>query len=61
MFGFGPTELILILIIALVIFGPSKIPQIGKSIGKGISEFKSAAQEVEDTVNEIEEGNKKEE
>lgn len=38
----GMPELILILIIALVIFGPKKLPEIGKAIGKGISEFKDA-------------------
>ncbi|MDY6065821.1 MAG: twin-arginine translocase TatA/TatE family subunit [Finegoldia sp.] len=36
----GTSELILILIIALVIFGPSKLPEIGKSFGKAINEFK---------------------
>lgn len=38
--GFG--EILLILVIALVIFGPSKLPQLGKSIGSSIREFKSA-------------------
>ncbi|SJZ33706.1 twin-arginine translocase TatA/TatE family subunit [Selenihalanaerobacter shriftii] len=47
MFGLGPTELILILIISLVIFGPSKLPEIGNTLGKAISEFKSATKEVE--------------
>ncbi len=41
MFGrLGPMELILILIIVLVIFGPSKVPAIGQSLGKAIREFR---------------------
>jgi sec-independent protein translocase protein TatA len=47
MFGVGAPELVLILIIALVIFGPSKLPQIGASLGKGIRDFKSAMQEID--------------
>lgn len=39
----GATELLLILAIALVIFGPSKLPEIGKSIGLALSEFKANA------------------
>lgn len=39
----GPTELILILSIALLIFGPSKLPEVGKSIGKALGEFKKEA------------------
>ncbi|MEW5767443.1 MAG: twin-arginine translocase TatA/TatE family subunit [bacterium] len=42
MFGIGVTELIIILVIILIIFGPGKLPQIGKSLGKGIKEFKQA-------------------
>lgn len=39
MFNLGMSELILILAIALVVFGPGKLPEIGREIGKGIGEF----------------------
>lgn len=56
MFGFlpsiGPWELILILIIALVIFGPGKLPEVGKALGKGLREFRSAANQVSEQINE---------
>ena len=45
MFGLGMPELILILVIALVIFGPSKMPEMGASVGKAIREFRSATKE----------------
>jgi TatA/E family protein of Tat protein translocase len=38
----GPMELVIILLIVLVIFGASKVPEIGKSLGKGIKEFKKS-------------------
>jgi sec-independent protein translocase protein TatA len=36
----GPMEIILVLIVALIVFGPKKLPELGKSLGKGIHEFK---------------------
>ncbi len=43
-FGFfAPTELVIVLVVVLIIFGPGKLPDIGKALGKGISEFKNAA------------------
>jgi sec-independent protein translocase protein TatA len=38
----GPLELIVVLIIALVIFGPKRLPQVGRSVGKGIRELRSS-------------------
>lgn len=42
MFNMGMTELILILVIALVVFGPGKLPDVGRALGRGIQEFRSA-------------------
>jgi Tat protein translocase TatB subunit len=51
MFGtLGGPELILIFIVGLVVFGPRKLPEIGKSIGKMIGEFKRASQDFQRTV-----------
>lgn len=47
MFGLGVPELVLILIIGLVIFGPGKLPDVGKALGKSIREFKAASSEEE--------------
>ena len=53
MFGLGVPELVLILIIGLVIFGPGRLPDIGKALGKSIKEFKSANNEKDDARAEI--------
>ncbi len=45
MFGFGPTELLIILVIVIVIFGASRLPQIGDGLGKGIKNFRGALKE----------------
>lgn len=46
----GPMELILLLVIVLIIFGPGKLPDIGNAVGKGIREFRKASNELEESV-----------
>ena len=46
-FGMGPTELIVILIILLVLFGGSKLPSLAKGLGQSVKEFKKASKEAE--------------
>jgi TatA/E family protein of Tat protein translocase len=50
MFGLGVPELIVIFVIALIVFGPKKLPDLGKALGRGIAEFKRASQEVKETI-----------
>jgi sec-independent protein translocase protein TatA len=50
MFGLGLPELIVIFVIALVVFGPKKLPDLGRALGKGIAEFKRATEEVKQTI-----------
>jgi len=51
MFGsIGPAELILIFIVALLVFGPKKLPEIGKSVGKAIREFKRTSEEIKGRI-----------
>lgn len=49
-FNIGPGELILILIIALVVLGPSKLPDVASSLGKSVREFRKAATDVQDAA-----------
>jgi sec-independent protein translocase protein TatA len=41
-FGIGPLELIIVLVIALVVFGPKRLPDLGRSLGTGMREFKES-------------------
>jgi sec-independent protein translocase protein TatA len=61
MFGLGIQELLIILVIALVIFGPSKLPQIGSGLGKAIRDFKKGVSEDPDeSVKDVKAENSKE-
>lgn len=50
MFGIGPWELVLILVIALVVFGPGKLPEVGKALGNGLKEFRRASEGLKEEV-----------
>jgi sec-independent protein translocase protein TatA len=53
MFGsIGPTELILIFVVALLVFGPKRLPEIGRSVGKAIREFKKTSEEIKGRIEE---------
>jgi sec-independent protein translocase protein TatA len=58
MFGsIGMPELILIFVVALLVFGPKKLPELGKSLGRGLAEFKKASEDLKKTIeDEIEQG-----
>ena len=52
MFGIGLPELIVIMVVALIVVGPSKLPELAKSLGKAFNEFRRMADEVKETLNE---------
>ena len=51
MFGIGMQEILVVLVIALVVIGPKKLPELAKSLGKGYGEFRRAFEEMKNTIN----------
>jgi TatA/E family protein of Tat protein translocase len=50
MFGIGMQELLIILVIALIVVGPRKLPELAKSLGRGLAEFKKTADDFQSTM-----------
>ena len=46
MFGIGPTELLVILVVALLVLGPKRLPELARALGKGLAEFRRATADV---------------
>lgn len=60
MFGIGMSELLVILVIVLVVFGAGKLPEIGSGLGKGIRNFKKGTQDINEIEESIKETDKEE-
>lgn len=52
MFNIGPAEMIVILVIALIVFGPKRLPEIGRTVGRSLQQFREATKDVRQEVKE---------
>ena len=59
MFGIGAGEFIVILIVGLIVFGPGKLPEVGRAIGKALREFRKAQAALSQTLNDVDISEKK--
>lgn len=50
MFGLGLQELLIVMVVAIVVVGPKKLPEIAKALGKGLSEFKRATEDIKSSI-----------
>ncbi|MDL1970459.1 MAG: Sec-independent protein translocase protein TatB [Candidatus Desulfofervidaceae bacterium] len=50
MFGIGMQELVIVLIVALLVLGPKRLPEVARALGRGVREFRKATQEVKESV-----------
>lgn len=55
----GPLEWVIILIVALVVFGPSKLPELGRSLGRGLREFRRASREMAEELEGVDRAEEK--
>ena len=54
MFGIGAQELVLILVVALLVFGPKRLPDLARTLGRGLSEFRRASNDLRQNLQEAE-------
>ena len=50
MFGIGPLELVLILVVALLVFGPKRVPELARTLGRGLAEFRRASSDLRQSL-----------
>lgn len=50
MFGIGPLELVVILVVALLVFGPKRVPELARTVGRGLAEFRRASSDLRQTL-----------